>query len=56
MSKNVNVQNCFHSMGYVFFHQQLVLLCGNYMNAGTRNERSYGYDLGLLTKVSLSIV
>ena len=30
---------------------EFVLLCGNYMNAGSKNERSYGYDLNLLIKV-----
>ncbi|XP_065058527.1 protein diaphanous homolog 2-like isoform X2 [Rhopilema esculentum] len=30
---------------------ELILLTGNYMNAGSRNERSYGYDLSLLNKL-----
>eukprot|EP00794_Sanderia_malayensis_P007389 gene7389-8209_t len=30
---------------------ELILLCGNFMNAGTKNERSYGYDLELLNKL-----
>ena len=31
---------------------QLVLLMGNYMNAGSRNQQSYGFDLSYLTKLS----
>jgi len=30
---------------------ELILLTGNYMNAGSRNERSFGYDLSLLNKL-----
>lgn len=30
---------------------QLILLIGNYMNAGSRNQQSYGYDLSFLTKL-----
>lgn len=32
---------------------ELVLLLGNYMNAGSRNAQSYGFDLSSLCKVSL---
>lgn len=31
---------------------ELVLLLGNYMNAGSRNAQSYGFDLSSLCKVS----
>ena len=31
---------------------QVVLLMGNYMNAGSRNQQSYGFDLSYLTKLS----
>ncbi|ESN95398.1 hypothetical protein HELRODRAFT_86808, partial [Helobdella robusta] len=31
---------------------QLILLMGNYMNAGSRNEQSVGFDLKYLTKLS----
>ena len=31
---------------------QIVLLMGNYMNAGSRNQQSYGFDLSYLTKLS----
>lgn len=31
---------------------QIVLLMGNYMNAGSRNQQSYGFDLSYLTKMS----
>ena len=30
---------------------QLVLLMGNYMNAGSRNAQSFGFELSYLTKV-----
>lgn len=30
---------------------ELVLLLGNYMNAGSRNAQSYGFDLSSLCKV-----
>ncbi|XP_065668594.1 protein diaphanous homolog 1 isoform X2 [Hydra vulgaris] len=30
---------------------ELLLLTGNYMNAGTKNSQAYGFDLSLLTKV-----
>ena len=30
---------------------QLILLMGNYMNAGSRNQQSYGFDLSYLTKL-----
>ena len=33
------------------FHQ-VVLLMGNYMNAGSRNQQSYGFDLSYLSKLS----
>lgn len=32
---------------------ELVLLLGNYMNAGSRNAQSYGFDLSSLCKVNL---
>lgn len=32
---------------------ELVLLLGNYMNAGSRNAQSYGFDLSSLCKVRL---
>ena len=35
----------------VFFWPQLVLLTGNYMNAGTRNEGTFGFEINYLTKV-----
>lgn len=31
---------------------ELVLLMGNYMNSGSRNAQSYGFDLSSLCKVS----
>ncbi|EDV21490.1 uncharacterized protein TRIADDRAFT_60005 [Trichoplax adhaerens] len=31
---------------------EMVLLIGNYMNAGSRNEQSYGFELNFLTKLS----
>jgi hypothetical protein len=31
---------------------EIVLLMGNYMNAGSRNQQSYGFDLSYLTKLS----
>ena len=31
---------------------ELVLLMGNYMNAGSRNEGSMGFEMNYLTKVS----
>ncbi len=30
---------------------QLILMTGNYMNAGSRNQQSYGFDLSFLTKL-----
>ena len=30
---------------------ELILLMGNYMNAGSRNEQSIGFELNYLTKV-----
>ena len=30
---------------------ELVLLIGNYMNAGSRNQQSYGFELNFLTKL-----
>ncbi len=36
----------------VYFHSlQLILMTGNYMNAGSRNQQSYGFDLSFLTKL-----
>lgn len=32
---------------------ELILLTGNYMNAGSRNAQSYGFDLSSLCKVSV---
>ena len=32
---------------------ELVLLMGNYMNAGSRNEGSMGFEMNYLTKVSI---
>lgn len=34
---------------------ELVLLMGNYMNAGSRNEGSMGFEMNYLTKVSLVV-
>ena len=31
---------------------EIILLFGNYMNAGSRNAQSVGFDLNYLTKVS----
>ena len=33
---------------------QVVLLMGNYMNTGSRNAQSYGFDLSYLNKVKKS--
>jgi diaphanous 2 len=30
---------------------QLILLMGNYMNSGSRNAQSIGFELGFITKV-----
>ena len=30
---------------------ELILLMGNYMNSGSRNEQSIGFELNYLTKV-----
>jgi diaphanous 2 len=30
---------------------ELILLFGNYMNSGTRNAQSVGFELGFITKV-----
>ena len=30
---------------------ELILLAGNYMNSGSRNEQSIGFELSYLTKV-----
>lgn len=38
-----------HAFGQLL---ELVLLLGNYMNAGSRNAQSYGFDLSSLCKVS----
>lgn len=29
----------------------MILLMGNYMNAGSRNQQSFGFDLSFLTKL-----
>ena len=36
------------------FHKllEIVLMMGNYMNAGSRNQQSYGFELNYLTKLS----
>lgn len=34
---------------------ELVLLMGNYMNAGSRNAQTFGYNLSSLCKVSFEI-
>ncbi|MEQ2199348.1 hypothetical protein XENOCAPTIV_016686 [Xenoophorus captivus] len=34
---------------------ELVLLLGNYMNAGSRNAQSYGFDLSSLCKVNVDL-
>ena len=31
---------------------QIILMMGNYMNAGSRNQQSFGFDLNYLTKLS----
>ena len=31
---------------------QVVLLMGNYMNSGSKNQQSYGFELNYLTKLS----
>ncbi|GAB0089028.1 protein diaphanous [Sergentomyia squamirostris] len=31
---------------------ELILLMGNYMNSGTKNEQAFGFDLSFLTKIS----
>ena len=36
----------------MFAYIQVLLLMGNYMNAGSRNEQSYGFELNYLSKVS----
>jgi len=33
---------------------QLILLMGNYMNAGSRNAQSIGFDISFITKVHFS--
>lgn len=35
---------------------ELVLLLGNYMNAGSRNAQSYGFDLSSLCKVRVVLL
>lgn len=35
---------------------ELVLLLGNYMNAGSRNAQSYGFDLSSLCKVRVEML
>lgn len=35
---------------------ELVLLLGNYMNAGSRNAQSYGFDLSSLCKVRVQML
>ena len=32
---------------------ELILLMGNYMNAGSRNEKSIGFEFSFITKVNL---
>ena len=34
----------------------LVLLVGNYMNSGSRNARSLGFDINYVTKVSCGFI
>lgn len=34
---------------------ELLLLMGNYLNAGSRNAQSLGFDLSFLTKVSFTL-
>lgn len=31
---------------------ELILLFGNFMNAGSRNEQTFGFELSYITKVS----
>ena len=38
-------------MAIIHFSRQLILLMGNYMNAGSRNEGSLGFEMNYLTKV-----
>ncbi len=41
---------CTHT--HTHTHTQLVLLMGNYMNAGSRNQQSFGFELSYLTKLN----
>ena len=34
----------------------MILLIGNYLNTGSRNEQSLGFDMNFLTKVSVSVI
>lgn len=34
---------------------ELILLMGNYMNAGSRNEQTVGFEFNFITKVSCSL-
>jgi len=35
---------------------ELVLLFGNYMNAGSKKERSLGFEMNFLTKVNSDVI
>ena len=35
---------------------EIVLLMGNYMNAGSRNEQTYGFEFSFLPKVSFGFL
>ena len=45
----------YFSLGIVFFklHDlfKVVLMVGNYMNAGSKNEQTIGFEMAFLTKV-----
>jgi len=34
---------------------ELILLVGNYMNAGSRNEQTLAFEFGFITKVGLTV-
>ena len=42
-----------HACTHTHTSFQLILMMGNYMNAGSRNQQSYGFELSYLTKVGL---
>ncbi|KAJ8028208.1 Protein diaphanous-like 3 [Holothuria leucospilota] len=49
----IGIKGCEELRNGKKFHRilELILLFGNYMNAGSRNERSLGFDLEYLTKL-----